>query len=297
MEKNKKFERVEKTIKNHFVPQVYLKYFTNKKGEITCYNKQENNIIKVSTNGIGFKNHLYTARDGIGVKSYETYYTSNVDNTYDNIMKKIIQYHSLPIIIRPLNDKKLRGELSNFIVNQILRVPSTIYMRLENYNQYLEKMKVDIKELEKENGEFDKFIKVVEEFKNEFRYKNGMLDIITKDKTIKLLSNVLVEKSWILLDNETCIPFFTSDNPVIIYNYMKQRKMIGGINRKDVFIGFPLSAKFYIIIIPNNFGDEYIKEISGKSLILKNDSLKLIQFLNTLQIQCCNQWVYYSLFS
>ena len=294
MIKNEKFERNEKTIRNHFVPQVYLKYFADTNGIITCYNQQENNIIKINPNGIGFKKHLYTTKDDIGIKSYEPYYKS-IDDTYDSIMQRIIQYNSLPIMVKPLNNRNLKDDLCNFIINQILRLPSTIYSRLKNYNQNLENMQINIKKLEKEKGEFEEFIKVIEEFKNEFKYKNGILDIITKDETIKLLSDILIEKCWILLDNEASMPFFTSDNPVIAYNYITQRTMIGGINRKDTFIGFPLSSKFYTIILPGIFENKYIEKISGNKIILTNDLLDLITFLNNLQIRCCNQWIYYSL--
>lgn len=284
-----RFKREEATKRNHYVPQVYLKYFCGENGDISCYDKIENNIIKTAPKQVGFENDLYTAEDNIGFKSYEKYYKDEVDDNYDNIMKKIEEYQKCPIIEKPLNIGNLKNELSNFMINQLLRLPSTIYMNFDNYKEYLENMKNEIKNIEKESGEFNEFIKIIEEYKSDKRYKNGMLDILTRNEIINYLSNVLVEKTWILFKNESNTPFSTSDSPIITYNCVSKKTMKLGIGRKDVFIGFPLSLDYYISIIPDNFFLGEIKQFSGKSFVLKDESLETIKFWNQLQLQSCKR--------
>lgn len=283
------YKRGEKTKRNHYIPQVYLRYFQNGKSIIKCYDKVKNKTFELNPNGIAFENHLYTAEDDKGIKSYEEFYTEKVDNKYNGIMERIKKSQTCYAIIKPLGNSNLKKDISNFITNQVLRLPTTIYMYKDDYNEFLDYLKQKVKDSVIDNNKLEEYEKYIEKYRSDYKYKNEMLNILTKSKNINIISNIIANNTWILLKNESDTLFCTSDSPIVTYNTMNNLLMKNGFGRDDVIIGFPLSKEYYIII----YTDNHIKEIDGKCFILNNESAGKIEFLNNLQIKLCERFIYY----
>ena len=287
-----KYSRKVETRRNHFVPQVYLKGFSDIKGELNVCDKKSQKLFNCSPKNIAFMNDLYTAEDRNGEKSFEKYYAQKIDNNYDSIVAKIKKYQKSSVVIKPLEMEDIKIQLANYIANQILRIPETIFSSYINYSNFLENIKSEIKKIEKEEGEFEEYIKSVNIFEQESFYKDGILTSITSDKLVKRISFELLKKPWILYKNESKELFWISDNPVIRYN-LEQKNFKAGISKENAFIGFPISKEYYLTITPNNYLFLNMKLISGRCYVIDDREIETIKLWNSFQLKACNRFLFY----
>ena len=118
--------------------------------------------------------------------------------------------------------------------------------------------------------------------------KNQALEIIIDDVLPKS-EEILSGKTWNIYINNLDIPLFTSDNPVVLYNFLTESfdYYNNGLRRDDNIILFPLTDKILVHISPPSFS-----KIINESITDTKD-LKYISAINRLQIEHCTNEVYF----
>ena len=123
------FNTNDKTKKNHIVPQVYLRYFRKSQAnDIYVYDIKRNSIFTSDISNVAAENKLYVIEDkSIDMYvSWEDYYTQNVDNNINHVFNEVLRNVNCITNIRPLNSEKLRVNLINIILHQMLRTHEKI---------------------------------------------------------------------------------------------------------------------------------------------------------------------------
>ena len=249
------FNTNDKTKKNHIVPQVYLRYFRKSQAnDIYVYDIKRNNVFTSDISNVAAENKLYVIEDkSIDMYvSWEDYYTQNVDNNINHVFNEVLRNVNCITNIRPLNSEKLRVNLINIILHQMLRTHEKIYSFFEDYPLEMEKIfdEPKIKQL-KEKNEVKKYKEIL---KRETSYKSFMLPIINNVASNSILKTILLNRTWTIFCNNTNMEFITSDRPVVLYNYEKRIVSTkNGISGKTTLLAYPISPKYMIVIFPNEY--------------------------------------------
>ena len=70
-------------------------------------------------------------------------------------------------------------------------------------------------------------------------------------------------KKWVLIKNKTKINFWTSDNPVVVFNPFYP----GGIAQKHSYIFFPLSPKICLCLCDSNYYTNFFERIPHNFIV------------------------------
>lgn len=259
------------TIKQHYVPVFYLKKFSNKKKKeyfTYCYDINLNRSYPANIRNIGEEKYFYK----IGNQNFEEDF-----KRVEDLAAPII--HTLSFEkTKPLDNIKIRGQLSIFMAIQFLRtneMRKTMLEQNSKISNYLE------------NFELTEDMEKISKILNEQYIKHHQIGII-HDLT-QNLTHELFFKKWILLKNKTQTPFWTSDNPIVRYN--PHGKI--GFGCSHIHIFYPINPKLCLCLVDpakySNFEEkeEFSEEKAiynirrASSFKLKKD--KKIKFINNLQ--------------
>ena len=127
---------------------------------------------------------------------------------------------------------------------QILRVPAFIDRQLEKGKNMCDEI---INHFFKTYGDYlsDEQVASINRINidRNFLMDNTLINI-TDDQRLEKRAKILANKVWAVYYNNSVIPFFTSDNPVLMYNIVTHSIDYedNGIGRNDSIIFFPLLA-------------------------------------------------------
>lgn len=253
-------------VKNHFVPEVYLKNWVNTKGKLEAYKllvPHEN--VKLwkshSPSAIGWQRHLYTRMiAGEENDEFEDWFSSEYEAPAESAIKKAI------------NDQKLTPKdwdiLIRFLAAQDVRTPNSLLNYLKTEDKVIgDVLKKNLEDTAKKmmSDNFQEYL-----ISNEEQNINDELPLKLsfyhdhKEKTVRIKAKTYTgRKSWLflikgVLNNHidsltnqrwTIVKpakdynFFTSDNPVVKFNYRKpgDYDLDGTWINKKANIIFPLS--------------------------------------------------------
>ncbi|MBW3001871.1 DUF4238 domain-containing protein [Candidatus Woesearchaeota archaeon] len=223
--------------KQHYVPQLYLKGFStqrNKEKYLFVYNKENKKCFQANIRKIACENYFYDIDETqITEKIF-----SKIESEFNIPLQKLIQAEDLDKLNE--SDKKV---LSYFIAAQLFR---TKQFRL-TYKQICD-------------GLFDKIGK-----SQLADFKEGQVTL-TEDSLKRLhissifsfiedISKIIqTELSWKLCINNTKMPFWTSDNPIVFYNELESDPFVSnmGLKCKGFQLHFPLSHRLLLILLDPN---------------------------------------------
>ncbi len=286
-----KIENNNKTTRNHYVPRGYLKFFENNSGHLIFYDKNIKCIEECNSSNVAIKKNLYNAKEYNKEVSWEDFYTNAVDKEFPKLIRELISYVKNPLIQKPLNMNNIKARLSVNVVLQLLRTPERIYSQREKYNERLDQI---FRELEEKNININRkeIQEALEKYKKDEYYKGIMLRLINDKPRLKKYIAILLNKTWLLYYNNTNIEFITSDNPVILYNFIdKTVGLCNGIARSDTFIMMPLTPKFLLFIAPNYYMMGFLKKLYDNTLI-KVDEISVVENCNYRQVENSMRQIY-----
>jgi hypothetical protein len=220
-----------KTVLNHYVPKFYLKNFSilGLGKSVWCFDKAVKKKFKISVKNIGCEKGFYT-------QEIENY-LSGIESKASPVLKKLINHEDL---------KKLqwheREIMASFIAIQDNRTHEVREIMKPVNKQLLELIIASMPNESKKSLS-------TEEIKNYINRKAEEMAIETQGdllkESIKLFSNMLLGLQWILLENNTETPLWTSDNPVNKFNPIQAPPYMGNLGylSSGVAIYFPLTPK------------------------------------------------------
>lgn len=127
--------KMQNTVKEHYVPQFYLKEFADESGKLHVYNFKSNKILRQSSSNICFINNLYetkweNANPALG-KYVRQNYIENIFSKYEGEFSKVLTQ-----ILRVCNPSQSTDALIlhgperdlffRFVVNMIVRNPANM---------------------------------------------------------------------------------------------------------------------------------------------------------------------------
>lgn len=270
--------------KQHYVPQFYLRNFDakiKKNPSIYCFNVLSGDSYINNINKVAQKSYFYESKDD----------KSNIENNLRDIESEFSKH--VRILVKNKNHKylntlRIRADLSYFLSLQFIRTEE----RREFFKSQAKALE-DI--IPKDTETYLEYQEWLQEFLSKDNIKEEHLNII--DEFSINLMKYFYYKKWVLLKNKTNLNFWTSDNPVVVFNpYFSE-----GLGQKHSHIFFPLSPKICLCLCdPNhytNFLEWKKKDFDVNLNMLKSNAYKLteddgLKFINKLQVKFCTNHVF-----
>jgi len=219
-------------MKQHYVPQFFLKNFGyNEKGKF-CINVFDIECIKSFTSNV----------DSVACEN--NFYRFDQAKKFEKLLSKFESEFSLAIneIIKKRNTKNLSKEtkttLSKFIAIQLNRTPA---LRI-NYQQTLEKIYTIL--LKAHGQKTDAVPEIAAEKAKEYQTDNIM-------KIANAIYPLILDLKWCLIINKTALPFWTSDNPIFFVNQLPSPSGLSncGLACVGIEVHFPISSDLSLILL------------------------------------------------
>jgi hypothetical protein len=268
-------------VKNqHYVPQFYLKYFTNPQEKLCTFDKiEKKRLLFTNVKNLACEKYFYDFPQQSGNKErqqpMENFFSeleTKASKFMNHIQKKIQgilslkpseKVDSLQVLTQ---DQKL--DLADWVAVQSFRTKNFRYFS----NEFWQKTQPLIAnivedELSRRLNKFeeDNFIKVDESLANEIkkdRLNQCMSTLsylendgipITQAKFIfyhcKELAEILLNHIWLIGVNSTGQLFFTSDNPVVMAPHLES----SGYSSEGIEVVFPINSKLILIMLEKKY--------------------------------------------
>lgn len=282
--------------KQHYVPQLHLKHFS-----IAQTIRQKKNYY------IFYYDKKLEIKTKINIKdaAMENYF-------YDNKLIGQTIEHSLSIFESKIS-KQIYNDLISFENHTIFEIPQYkrlfsefIAVQLIRTKNMREGLKVQFKQLKEilidDVENFDNvFGKLIQEMDSDEFVKETQLQFFNPER-VRYFANLFFNKKWVLLVNETDIPFWSSDNPITRFNPFDLSPYSNmGIISWGIQFYFPLSTRLCLCMLdperyssfnkmekidPDNI-QQNIFEVEKMSITMED-----VLFLNSLQVKECYRQVY-----
>jgi len=259
----------------HYVPRFYLKNFTSSDNKVFVYDKTTDRIFNTAVENIACENHFYDSakfENELPEEQYLEKFYSSIESDfapfYFDFICKIESKEKDKI---SQEDKKIFAE---FLVLQINRTKEYREMSRQSYSTIKEKL-LDKGVTEKQLIDFG--FKINNPDPKDLHIES----ILAGNKIRKTLSEKLENHIWILIENNTTMPFFTSDNPIAkIANIKDEYISYDGYASKGIEIIFPLNSKYLLVL----YEREYFKNIEAieNSKFVITD-IKNVYYYNSLE--------------
>lgn len=278
-----------KSKRHHYVPQLHLRHFAN---------------IKTSRGKKNYSVYFHDKKDDIGGKvnirnvAMEKYFHGNGEEgqKIEKIMGKfetqaapvyrdLISYENPQI----LENTEFRVIFSAFITVQLVRT-------LKNREEIKAMIKMAKQRLFEQFGEVNQeSMENIEKYFTEDRVEEVHLSLINPE-ALSDLTETIYNKRWIMLENITNFPFWTSDSPVARYNPIDLSPYGNlGVGSEGIQMYFPLNTKLCLCLLDpqkyrtyNNLEKVKAQEIPlniqrAEKYQIKN--IDDIEFINGLQVK------------
>ena len=284
---------------HHYVPQVYLKNFSNKNNneyQINVIDKENGATYKANIKNVSCEKNYNRVENLENPNYWEEYYSKNVESKLNNFFRNLIARAALTLNNKKIFDEKIKEEFCEIIISQTYRTKKNRDKLMQDGEKVLIKTNKEIL-----NTIQGKVSKEAEEYirnwipENDF-LKGETLKIINDKRIYEKLKKGLLEKNWVLYRNKNykTMPFITSDNPVHIYNYKKPQKETGNsLIDENVIIYFAINEMLMLAIFPKKI---YITDMSYINNKLQDiDDNMFIERLYKRIFQTCSRQIYYKI--
>jgi hypothetical protein len=260
----------------HFVPRFYLKNFTNSDNKIFVYDKTTDKVFKTVVENVACENYFYDS-DRLKTEFQEEQF---LEKFYSSIESEFAPFY-LDFITKVESKEKDKiteedkKAFANFLVLQIDRTKEHREMSIQSYSVMKEQLieKGFTKQQLIDFG-FDK--------ENPDPKDLHIESILLGDKVRDTLAEILENHIWILLENNTNQPFFTSDNPVAkIANIIDEYISYDGYASEGIEIIFPLNSKYLFVLCEREYFKN-LEKIENSKLAITD--IENVNYYNSLEI-------------
>ena len=263
-------------VSHHYVPQFYLRNFSENSKNIGMYiNRHKNYINSASIKKQACKNYLYGKDQTIEDTLMDIEYRASI------IIKHIINTYELP---------PKETEDYHILLMFILLQEARVQRQADSMNNFINQLSKTMIRMMKEHEKIEADDKIIDEM-------NVTMDIpnlTSMQAAIEVYPIMLdLKPSLIIVNNDRM--FITSDNPVVRYNYMyviRNYLLRGyGLGNMGIQMFFPISPKCCIYIYDHIMYDIKLKE--KNTIVLDKgkhvDQLNKLFYLNSYEFLYFNQ--------
>lgn len=247
-------------VKQHYVPQFYLKNF----GEtLSAFDKITEEKFRTIPKNIAMEKNFYGG-ELEGLPSLEEA-LSSLEGHFATALRELIQKGDYQSIT---DESKIK--IHNFLALQYLRTPSHRKEIAENYNHMLN-------EITKAHGIEDHTVRLA---------KKGEIGAhLQSIQDYPLFGMLIGHMKFTTMVNKTPIPFWTSDSPVCFDNFVPSSMGNLGIINTGIQIHLPINPKLMLIALDPVFFADYPSKME---LYKKQGAL----FENFLQVENSSRWIF-----
>lgn len=257
-------------VKNqHYVPQFYLNYFANEKGNIFVYDKFTDKQFPSNSRGIASEGYFYDIKRG-EMQNIEKYLNRQYEESFSQFMPSLIERMESP------NDFTLtdmdKTEIASFLSLQYIR---TKRFREESVRLFTSS------DLYNSQAHFPPLL--------------GHFFVLSDPDLLEDISNNLMTNYyWIIGRNETSELFYTSDSPFVQREslrelHVKHKEEYAKFSLLSDEIAFPLTPKFLVSFYEKNEKNYELNNVDRKIIDCNKDN---IQWFNNMQIKRSYRQVY-----
>ncbi len=271
-----------RTENEHFVPQLYLRGFTNPSGQMFCYDKANAKSYSTSTKAAAQEPYFYeippTPELHVPINSVENALGA-IERAWKPMLAELIESSDTgQISARQVNT------FAPFVVIQWMRTPTFRAVGYEIMKQFGQSLVDQLVYLN--DPEMVGKIKFCLEQK-------GMAGVhaekLFEQAKVEKMARDLARHLWVIGINNTEHVFYTSDHPVVRRGnqHVNGRPLIGA-NDPGIEFAFPLDSH-HILLILERTHFAVCSQFDRRSVTLPPE---MIQDYNALQILCSNQRIY-----
>lgn len=259
----------------HYVPRFYLKNFTNSDNKIFVYDKSTDKVFQTVVENIACENYFYDSerlkaefQEEQFLEKFYSSFESEFAPFYIDYISKVESKEKDRITEE---DKKA---FADFLVLQIDRTKEHREMSRQSYSVMKEQLI--------EKG-FTKQQLIYFGFELENPdLKDLHVEILRGDEMRDTLREILENHIWILVENNTSQPFFTSDNPIAkIANIKDKHISYDGYASEGIEIIFPLNSKYLFVLCEREYF-KCLEKIENSKLTITD--IENVNFYNSLEI-------------
>ena len=242
--------------REHYVPRFYLNLF----GELLFeFDKQTGSVISTTSKNIALERGFYDLDRSIDL---EAQITANENRMRPGLNELIDKMNPLTI---SHND---RIRMSLFIALQSVRTKGYRALIKEAGGKMVTELVKDELPPEYKNLEFKAVMK--DELAQVLQAQTIVSDYVYR------LAYILDHSLWTLLVNKTKVPFWTSDNPVSLYNPNYGDLNGIGFAVRGIQTHFPLSSKLLLTILdPTSYAHTAVKIVKNPETISYENEFQL----------------------
>ena len=271
----------------HYVPRFYLENFTNSENKICVFDKATDKTFQTTIENIACENYFYDS-DQVDLKfnkvQYLEKYYSTIESTFAPFYKDfILSLASNKKRELTFDDRKI---FSKYFVSQIDRTKEHRETSRQSYS-------VIKKELISKGFTKQQLIELGFEVDNPDPKDLHLESILLGNEMIDTFSEILESHIWIIVENNTSEPFFTSDNPIAkIANIKNDYISYDGYASEGIEIIFPLNSKYLLVLKERGFFKKF-EGLDNKILMINN--IENVNYYNSLETIRSYRQVYASI--
>lgn len=268
----------------HYVPVFYLRNFLSNENKIWVYDKAENKEYPTTNlSNIANERYFYDLEE-LDISSGEEQYLENRLSKTEDIIAPVLQ-----ALIDHLNkgtflaiDPATRETLCWHLVIQILRT--------REQREHVGQLVTSLREELIKRGWADEDTLEKYGLNESISSKKHHINFLLSERTRTALYNALSDHIWIIYENNTNTPFYTSDNPIVKQAHLKDPVFsMSGYASEGVEICLPLTPKFVLTLAEKEAFNAY-KDLDNKLIGLGHK--KHVIYYNALQVTNSYRFVY-----
>lgn len=271
--------------KQHFVPRLYLRRYTQGKEKIWVFDKIQMKKFDAHINDVAAERFFYRFTEKevnlikerfsgtISESSLDDIITNKVEPIFKGDLSAVLEsYHNY-------KNNKVDYVIENENIESFAHSIAFQYYRTKAYREAMQRNKIN---------EF-KYLNYQDEDTLKTGIEVGVLEHAVQmfKRTIKLKEDLVKNFYWIIIENETELPLFTSDNPVVLRIHEGGQVVQAIYDIPDFQINeyaFPLTSKLLLLVVKK---DDFIGEILYHKKTKKETYQKVIEAYNEAQLHSC----------
>jgi hypothetical protein len=237
-------KKKQRTETQHYVPQLYLRGFTNAAGSMFCYDKSADRSYPTTTKAAAQEPNFYEIPPSPGL---------NVPvNTIEKALG-VVETTWAPMLADLIRSADAGGisarqvvEFAPFLVLQWMRTKTYRDMAYEMVKKFGQAQVDELIELNYPDAAGAMTFQVD---------KKGMpavqSQMLFDQRLVERMAGDLEHHYWVIGTNETEHPFYTSDNPVVRRGHQRSEdgRLLVGVRDPGIEFAFPLDSRHILLIL------------------------------------------------
>jgi hypothetical protein len=273
-------------VKNqHFVPRSYLKYFADSQEQVYVFDKEKQKPFKANVKNVASQRFFYDLPLELLPEAeqlledpqiIEHFFSNKIEGPFLRILNSIRARFVMsmnPYKITAITPQE-KNQLSILLTYQYIRTRDFRETLLDGQQLVMQVLTDKLASFEIEGYEPGSITVIRNKDYDSVKHAQFMFNPDSVHEFVKIFNNHI----WIILVNNTDLPFFTSDTPLVKKGHFGEH----GITSSGIEINFPISNRLCLSIIDREAFKElgYFKENRFMKLVDKEH----VKYLNWLQV-------------